>query len=61
MAPEQTTTGTILPAADVWALGLIVFFTNRPLVELATAAALSGSLLVSYTRARGEAVGEIRT
>jgi len=38
-------------------LGLIVFFTNRPLLELATAAALGGSLLVSYTRARGEAVG----
>ncbi|MFN2601930.1 MAG: CDP-alcohol phosphatidyltransferase family protein [Gemmatimonadaceae bacterium] len=38
-------------------LGLIVFFASWQLVELATAAALSGSLLVSYTRARGEAVG----
>ena len=42
-------------------LGLIIFFTNRPLVVLATAAALGGSLLVSYTRARGEAVGVSNT
>ncbi len=42
-------------------LGLIVFFTNWPLLELATAAALGGSLLVSYTRARGEAVGVSNT
>jgi len=42
-------------------LVLIVFFANRPMVELATAAALGGSLLVSYTRARGEAVGVSNT
>jgi len=42
-------------------LGLIVFFANWTLLELATAAALSGSLLVSYTRARGEAVGVSNT
>jgi CDP-diacylglycerol--glycerol-3-phosphate 3-phosphatidyltransferase len=42
-------------------LGLVVFFTGSPVMELATAAALSGSLLVSYTRARGEAVGVSNT
>ena len=42
-------------------LGLIVHFSGFSLLELATAAALSGSLLVSYTRARGEAVGVTNT
>jgi phosphatidylglycerophosphate synthase len=42
-------------------LGLVVYFTGVPLFELATGAALSGSLLVSYTRARGEAVGVSNT
>lgn len=42
-------------------LGLIVYFAGLPLLEVATAAALSGSLLVSYTRARGEAVGVSNT
>ena len=42
-------------------LGLVMYFTGSPLLELATAAALSGSLLVSYTRARGEAVGVSNT
>ncbi|CAN5134302.1 CDP-alcohol phosphatidyltransferase family protein [soil metagenome] len=38
-------------------LGLIVYFAAVPVMVLATAAALGGSLLVSYTRARGEALG----
>lgn len=38
-------------------LGLIVYFAAVPAMALATAAALAGSLLVSYTRARGEALG----
>jgi CDP-diacylglycerol---glycerol-3-phosphate 3-phosphatidyltransferase len=38
-------------------LGLIVYFAAVPAMVLATAAALGGSLLVSYTRARGEALG----
>jgi CDP-diacylglycerol--glycerol-3-phosphate 3-phosphatidyltransferase len=42
-------------------LGLIVYFARSPLLELATAAAVSGSLLVSYTRARGEAAGVSNT
>lgn len=42
-------------------LGLIVYFAGVQLLEVATAVALSGSLLVSYTRARGEAVGVSNT
>lgn len=38
-------------------LGLIVYFAAAPLVALAAAGALGASLLVSYTRARGEALG----
>lgn len=42
-------------------LGLVVFFAGSPMLELATAGAISGSLLVSYTRARGEAQGVSNT
>lgn len=42
-------------------LGLIVYFAGSAFFELATASALSGSLLVSYTRARGEAQGVSNT
>lgn len=42
-------------------LGLVLYFAGSPLLVLATAAAVSGSLLVSYTRARGEAVGVSNT
>jgi CDP-diacylglycerol--glycerol-3-phosphate 3-phosphatidyltransferase len=42
-------------------LGLIVYFAYWPLIALATAAALGGSMLVSYTRARGEALGVSNT
>jgi CDP-diacylglycerol--glycerol-3-phosphate 3-phosphatidyltransferase len=42
-------------------LGLVVYFAGSPFFELATAAAISGSLLVSYTRARGEAQGVSNT
>ncbi len=42
-------------------LGLVAFFAHSRLWELATAGALSGSLLVSYTRARGEALGVSNT
>jgi CDP-diacylglycerol--glycerol-3-phosphate 3-phosphatidyltransferase len=38
-------------------LGLVVFFRDRPEGAFAGAAAMAGSLLVSYTRARGESVG----
>jgi len=38
-------------------LGLVVYLRALPLGPLMTAAALAGSLLVSYTRARGESVG----
>lgn len=38
-------------------IGLCAHFGDRPLFVLATAAALSGSLLVSYTRAKGESLG----
>jgi len=37
--------------------GLGVYFYDRPLVILAVALGLGGSLLVSYTRARGESQG----
>ena len=37
--------------------GLAVFFHTRPLVSMMVALALGGSLLVSYTRARGESQG----
>jgi CDP-diacylglycerol--glycerol-3-phosphate 3-phosphatidyltransferase len=37
--------------------GLAVRFAASPLTELITVLALGGSLLVSYTRARGEALG----
>jgi len=37
--------------------GLAIYFHNRPLLTLAVAVALGGSLLVSYTRARGESQG----
>jgi phosphatidylglycerophosphate synthase len=38
-------------------IGLCAYFADRPVFLLATAAALSGSLLVSYTRAKGESLG----
>jgi phosphatidylglycerophosphate synthase len=38
-------------------VGIAVYFTGRPWSALATALALGGSMLVSYTRARGEALG----
>jgi phosphatidylglycerophosphate synthase len=38
-------------------IGLTYWFTDRPWATLATALALGASLLVSYTRARGEGVG----
>jgi CDP-diacylglycerol---glycerol-3-phosphate 3-phosphatidyltransferase len=38
-------------------IGLCAYFADRPWLVLATAAALSGSLLVSYTRAKGESLG----
>ena len=37
--------------------GLAVYFHTRPLISLMVALALGGSLLVSYTRARGESQG----
>ncbi len=37
--------------------GLAVYFNDRPLLSLAVVLALGGSLLVSYTRARGESQG----
>ena len=37
--------------------GLAVYFHDRPLVAMLVALALGGSLLVSYTRARGESQG----
>jgi CDP-diacylglycerol--glycerol-3-phosphate 3-phosphatidyltransferase len=37
--------------------GLAVYFHTRPLASLMVALALGGSLLVSYTRARGESQG----
>ena len=39
--------------------GLAVYFHDRPLVALMVALALGGSLLVSYTRARGESQGVV--
>lgn len=42
-------------------LGLIVYFARWPLMALAVAGALGGSMLVSYTRARGEALGASNT
>jgi CDP-diacylglycerol--glycerol-3-phosphate 3-phosphatidyltransferase len=42
-------------------LGLILYFASRPMIALATAAALGGSMLVSYARARGEALGVSNT
>jgi len=41
--------------------GLIAYFHHSHLFDFATAAAISGSLLVSYTRARGEAQGVSNT
>jgi phosphatidylglycerophosphate synthase len=38
-------------------MGLALYFAGSPWTSLATLAALGGSLLVSYTRARGEAHG----
>lgn len=38
-------------------LGLMVYFAAAPLLVFVTAAAMSGSLLVSYTKARGESLG----
>jgi CDP-diacylglycerol--glycerol-3-phosphate 3-phosphatidyltransferase len=38
-------------------LGLVWFFHDRPAGAFAASAALAGSLLVSYTRARGESLG----
>jgi CDP-diacylglycerol--glycerol-3-phosphate 3-phosphatidyltransferase len=38
-------------------LGLIAYFHDRPLGAFAAAGAMGGSLLVSYTRARGESLG----
>ncbi len=46
--------------AEVGALvGLAVFFQDRPVLILLVALALGGSLLVSYTRARGESQGVV--
>jgi CDP-diacylglycerol--glycerol-3-phosphate 3-phosphatidyltransferase len=39
--------------------GLAVFFHTQPLASLMVALALGGSLLVSYTRARGESQGVV--
>jgi len=39
--------------------GLAVYFSGRPLMALTVALALGGSLLVSYTRARGESQGVV--
>jgi phosphatidylglycerophosphate synthase len=39
--------------------GLAVFFHGQPLAALAVATGLGGSLLVSYTRARGESQGVV--
>jgi CDP-diacylglycerol--glycerol-3-phosphate 3-phosphatidyltransferase len=38
-------------------LGLVWFFRDRPGGAFASASAMAGSLLVSYTRARGESLG----
>jgi CDP-diacylglycerol--glycerol-3-phosphate 3-phosphatidyltransferase len=38
-------------------LGLVIFFRDNAAGAFAAAAAMAGSLLVSYTRARGESVG----
>lgn len=38
-------------------LGFVFFFQGHPWAPLAAAAAMAGSLLVSYTRARGESLG----
>lgn len=38
-------------------IGLLHYFSHRPWATLATGLALGASLLVSYTRARGESVG----
>jgi phosphatidylglycerophosphate synthase len=38
-------------------LGLVVFFRDRPLGAICASTAMAGSLLVSYTQARGETVG----
>jgi CDP-diacylglycerol---glycerol-3-phosphate 3-phosphatidyltransferase len=40
-------------------LGLVVYFQDRPAGVFAAAAGMAGSLLVSYTRARGESVGVV--
>jgi CDP-diacylglycerol--glycerol-3-phosphate 3-phosphatidyltransferase len=42
-------------------LGLAAFFSDSAMMVVAVTAAISGSLLVSYTRARGEAVGVSNT
>jgi CDP-diacylglycerol--glycerol-3-phosphate 3-phosphatidyltransferase len=42
-------------------LGLVAFFSDAPPMVFIVTAAISGSLLVSYTRARGEAVGVSNT
>jgi phosphatidylinositol phosphate synthase len=42
-------------------LGLIVYYARWPMIALACAAALGGSMLVSYTRARGEGLGVSNT
>lgn len=39
--------------------GLAVYFQGRPMAALAVSLALGGSLLVSYTRARGESQGVV--
>lgn len=39
--------------------GLAVYFHGQPLMAMAVALALGGSLLVSYTRARGESQGVV--
>jgi CDP-diacylglycerol--glycerol-3-phosphate 3-phosphatidyltransferase len=40
-------------------LGLVAYFHDRPAAGFAAACAMAGSLLVSYTRARGESVGVV--
>jgi phosphatidylglycerophosphate synthase len=42
-------------------VGLVVYFSQQPLVAMLVALALGGSLLVSYTRARGESQGVLCT
>ena len=40
-------------------VGLVVYFHSQPMLAMTVALALGGSLLVSYTRARGESQGVV--